>query len=253
MPPSNRPSPAGPKAATAAPTRPVRRPAAEPPPDLAVRILYRDDDLLILNKPPGVPVHAGPRDKVSLEDRLPQLAFGRRHPPVLAHRLDRDTSGCLILAVRRAAMRRMTELFTAKLVDKTYWAVVAGTPAADSGTLDLPLLKRTSKHGWRMVVDPAGQPAVTDWRVLGRADGLAWLELKPRTGRTHQIRVHCAAAGWPVYGDAAYGRAPAGARLHLHARAVSLPFAPDRTIAAEAPLPGFMAETFEKAGWRLPG
>jgi tRNA pseudouridine32 synthase / 23S rRNA pseudouridine746 synthase len=121
--------------------------------------------------------------------------------------------------------------------------VVEGGPAAEAGEIDLALAPRSPERGWWMRVDPAGQPALTRWRVLGRGDGVAWLELRPITGRTHQLRVHCAAMGWPIRGDAIYGTAlrRGGSGLHLHARAVAVPLYPRKpAIAVEAPAPGHM-------------
>src|SRR5690606_4469134 len=125
----------------------------------------------------------------NLEDLFDALRYGLPRPPALAHRLDRDTSGCLILGRHRKALAKLGRMFAAGRIGKTYWAVVQGGPAADSGTVDLALAKVTPKHGWKMVGDPSGQPAVTDWTVMGRGSGIAWLECRPRTGRTHQIRV----------------------------------------------------------------
>jgi tRNA pseudouridine32 synthase/23S rRNA pseudouridine746 synthase/23S rRNA pseudouridine1911/1915/1917 synthase len=154
---------------------------------LSTRVLYRDSQIIVIDKPAGLPVHGGPRAKDSIESMLGALAFGLSQPPVPAHRLDHDTSGCLILARTRAPQAGAS--LSSGRIEKVYWAVVVGAPAAAQGRLELPLRKITSKAGWRMVADPAGQSASTDYKVLGRASGLAWLELRPHTGRTHQIRV----------------------------------------------------------------
>ncbi len=202
---------------TGASPRPARRRA---PPvggiDLEARLLYRDGLVLIIDKPAGVAVHAGPSGGANLEQSFDTLRFGLPKPPALAHRLDRDTSGCLVLGRHRKALAKLGRLFSTGAVEKIYWAVVEGTPPEPEGRIDLGLRKVTSKAGWRMVPDPAGLSAITDYRVLGRTNGLTWLELRPRTGRTHQIRVHCAARGWPVRGDPVYGRTD-GQTLHLHA------------------------------------
>jgi 23S rRNA-/tRNA-specific pseudouridylate synthase len=127
--------------------------------------------------------------------------------------------------------------------------VVEGAPPTPVGKIDRPLRKLERKHGWRMVADPAGQPSVTEWRTRGTGPGLAWLELRPRTGRTHQIRVHCAELGCPVLGDPTYGRG--GAALHLHARRLALPLYPAKPpIVAEAPVPPHMRAALEACGWR---
>jgi RluA family pseudouridine synthase len=220
---------------------------------LIERVLYRDESLLVLNKPAGLPVHAGPGGGTSLEDLLPALRLGARQDPALVHRLDRDTSGCLILARRRSALRRLNAQFAAGAIGKTYWAVVSGAPSQESGRIDLPLAKRSDRTGWRMAVDPAGRPARTDYRVLGTRGGESWLELTPRTGRTHQIRVHLAAIGCPILGDPAY--APAGTSdgpMMLHARAVVVPQDGHPPLTVTAPLPPTFGERLRKLGFDPP-
>jgi tRNA pseudouridine32 synthase/23S rRNA pseudouridine746 synthase/23S rRNA pseudouridine1911/1915/1917 synthase len=220
---------------------------------LTDRVLYRDGLMLILDKPAGIAVHAGPRGGPNLEAGFGALRFGLPHPPALAHRLDRDTSGCLVLGRHPKALRRLGALFAAGWIEKTYWAVVAGMPDQPEGRIDAPLRKQTRNNGWRIVVDPAGQNAATEYRVLGQRDGRAWLELHPLTGRTHQIRVHCAALGVPVVGDVAYGgRSQAGgdSPLLLHARAVSVPLYPTRPpIVATAPVPPHMLASLAALGY----
>src|SRR5262249_29254446 len=147
--------------------------------------------------------------------------------PHLAHRLDRDTSGCLVLGRHRKALAELGRLFKSGSVGKCYWAVVEGGPAQAEGRIEMPLGRKDATRGWWMKHDPAGQPAVTTWKVRGRtqmnagdtARDMTWLALEPLTGRTHQLRVHCAAMGWPIVGDSIYGRAPraGGPLLHLHA------------------------------------
>jgi tRNA pseudouridine32 synthase/23S rRNA pseudouridine746 synthase/23S rRNA pseudouridine1911/1915/1917 synthase len=217
---------------------------------LQARVLLRDANLLVLDKPAGLAVHKGPKTELSLERFLPALRFGLKQNPELGHRLDRDTSGCLVLGRHHKALRKLGRLFSSNGVAKTYWAVVQGGPATDAGTIDQPLLKVTGRNGWRILPDPTGKPAVTDWRVLGRGPGIAWLELKPRTGRTHQIRVHCAEAGFPVIGDPVYGPNPKPDRmLHLHARAISLPYYETKpTVEVTAAPPAHMIEALRQCG-----
>ena len=206
-------------------------------------MLYEDPHLVVLNKPAGLAVHAGPRGGPSVEDMFPQLSR-RRAGPWLAHRLDADTAGCLVVALRRAALVAVQAAFAEGRVRKTYWAVVDGAPGADAGEVDAPLLKRSGVGGWRMVVDPAGAAARTAWRVRGQVGGRTWLELHPLTGRTHQVRVHCAALGCPVVGDAVYGT---GTGLMLLARAILLPM--DPVVSVVAPPPGHMVAALRACGW----
>jgi RluA family pseudouridine synthase len=208
-------------------------------------ILFRDSRFVVLDKPAGLKVHAGPGGGESVEDLFPALSR-RKDGPWLAHRLDTDTAGCLVIALRRAALLAAQAEFAAGRARKTYWAVVRGVPADAQGVVEAPLLRRTAPGGWRMVVDAAGQAAVTEWRVCGADGGVAWLELHPRTGRTHQVRAHCAALGYPVLGDPVYGGG-AGA-LHLLARAIRLEV--DPAVAATAPPPAHMLGALGRCGWR---
>lgn len=195
-------------------------------------ILFRDQRFVVLNKPAGLPVHAGPSGGASVEDCFPLLSR-RKDGPWLAHRLDADTAGCLVVALRKAALQAAQACFASGSAGKVYWAVVRGTVTGGSGRIDAPLLRRTDRGGWRVVVDRAGQPAVSEWRVLGRAPNLTWLEVRPKTGRTHQVRVHCASLATPVLGDARYGGgAPP---LHLLARSIHLPLDPPVKAIAEPP------------------
>ena len=209
-----------------------------------IPILFRDARLVVLDKPAGLPVHPGRRGGASVEDGFPALSR-RRSGPWLAHRLDADTAGCLVVALRHAVLLAAQGAFASGTAEKTYWAVVVGGPAEESGIVRAPLRKISDRTGWRMRVDSAGVPAVTEWRVRGRSAGIAWLELRPRTGRTHQVRVHCAWLGCPLLGDPVYGAG--GAALHLLARAIRLPLTPP--VAATAPVPAHMRAALTACGW----
>lgn len=207
-------------------------------------ILFRDERFVVLDKPAGLAVHPGPRSGASVEDWFPLLSR-RKDGPWLVHRLDADTAGCLVVALRRSALHAAQALFAAGRAGKTYWAVVRGAPAQDAGTVAAPLLRRSSPAGWRMVADPSGQPAATDWSIRGRGPGFSWVELHPRTGRTHQIRVHCALLGCPILGDPIYGDATG--RLQLLARSILLPLAPP--VCATAEPPAHMTDALRRCGW----
>ena len=212
---------------------------------LADRILFLDGEAIMLDKPAGLAVHPGPRTRESLEDFLPDLRFGFHRPPALVHRLDRDTSGCLLLARNPKALKRFQQAFEAGGAEKAYWGVLSGVPGEAHGEIDLPLAKVSSRaEGWRIVADPKGKPARTAWRTLAIAGGRALVEFRPATGRTHQIRVHAASGlGLPLAGDPVYG-AGDGPML-LHARTLRVPREPKPPIEATAPLP----ESFRAAGF----
>jgi tRNA pseudouridine32 synthase/23S rRNA pseudouridine746 synthase len=221
------------------------------PENLLARVLYRDGLMLIVDKPAGLPVHRGPKGGANLEDLLDALRFGLPQRPALAHRLDKDTSGCLVLGRHRQALQRLGRLFAAGRVDKTYWAVVEGAPSEERGRIELPLARRSADpRSWWMKVDPEGLPALTEFSVLGRTADLAWLELRPQTGRTHQLRVHLAALCCPILGDTVYGARSQPVPLHLHARGIAVPLYPKRpAIAATAPPPEHMLATLQACGW----
>jgi tRNA pseudouridine32 synthase / 23S rRNA pseudouridine746 synthase len=218
---------------------------------LAARVLYRDGLILVIDKPAGVAVHPGPGGGPNLESCFDELRFGLPHPPALAHRLDRDTSGCLVLGRHPKALRRLGALFAGGQVEKIYWAVVEGRPRKPEGRIETGLKKLTRGTGWRMVVDPGGHGAITDYRVYGLGDGRAWLELRPRTGRTHQLRVHCATLGCPVTGDAVYGDPASRGPLQLYARSITLPLYPGRApLEVTARVPPHMRQALEKLGYQ---
>ncbi|NEU11192.1 RluA family pseudouridine synthase [Methylobacterium sp. BTF04] len=222
--------------------------------DIGARLLYRDALVLVIDKPAGLPVHPGPKGGETLTDHLDALRFGLPRRPEAAHRLDRDTSGCLALGRHAKALARLNKLFaTSGSVGKTYWALVEGGPDADAGSIDLALGRRSADpRSWWMKPDPAGDPALTHWQVLGRGAGLSWLALTPVTGRTHQLRVHCSAMGFSIVGDPIYGSAPrtGGPGLQLHARALTLPLYPKKPpIRVEAPAPAHMRAGLDACGW----
>jgi tRNA pseudouridine32 synthase/23S rRNA pseudouridine746 synthase len=317
------------------------------PEEMQARILYRDGLMLVIDKPAGLPVHRGPKGGASLEDFFDALRFGLPRAPALAHRLDRETSGCLVLGRHRKALAHLGLLFKHGKVGKTYWAVVEGGPDAAEGVIELPLGRLDASRGWWMKPDPKGMPAVTTWRVLGRGvsgaedrgervgahgdavfgagapehsqqlppplrgrvgeggesavpesdsirhypppgplrgptspargevcgqtgalgevdngnaatriseakTNLTWLALEPVTGRTHQLRVHCAAMGWPILGDNIYGTEPrfGGPGLHLHAREIVIPLTKNREpVRVIAPVPAHMRAALRACGF----
>ena len=233
-------------------------PPPDPPPiDLTQRLLHRDGMVLIIDKPAGVAVHRGPKGGGALDDHFDQLRFGLPRDPALAHRLDKDTSGCLVLGRHHKALVLLGKLFKAGKVGKTYWAIVEGGPKVNEGLIDLPLGRLDESRGWWMKHDPAGLPSQTRWKILGQGvDGagkaLAWLELEPLTGRTHQLRVHCAASGFAIVGDAIYGSAArsGGPGLQLHAHSVNVPLAKNGPpVEASAPVPEHMRALLAACGW----
>jgi tRNA pseudouridine32 synthase/23S rRNA pseudouridine746 synthase len=280
------------------------------PDEMLARVLHRDGLMLIIDKPAGLAVHRGPKGGASLEDYFDALRFGLPRPPALAHRLDKDTSGCLVLGRHRKALAHLGLLFKHGKVGKTYWAVVAGGPEAEEGIIELPLGRLDATRGWWMKPDPKGLPSVTTWKVLGRSSPahaecnrvwhgasspsplvgegrgggsgdlgtavlhsttptpdpspqgggetkepsrqLTWLALTPVTGRTHQLRVHCAAMGWPIIGDNIYGGAPrfGGPAQQLHAREVVVPISRNKEpVRVAAPVPPHMREWLTACGW----
>ncbi len=224
------------------------------PEDLESRLLYRDASVLVLNKPAGIPVHAGPKGGLNLEALFTGLQFGLPRPPSLAHRLDRETSGCLVLGRHRQALADLGKLFSGGRAQKTYIAVVKGILPEKEGKIDLPLAKRSAVRGWWMKVDHEnGQQALTEYSVLAEKDGLSLVELHPLTGRTHQLRVHMASLGAPILGDRIYGSSPpppAGPMLHLHALRIVLPLKKSaHALCVEAPLPPHIQATGDALGW----
>jgi tRNA pseudouridine32 synthase/23S rRNA pseudouridine746 synthase len=208
--------------------------------------------MLVIDKPAGLPVHRGPKGGANLEASFDALRFGLPRAPVLAHRLDKDTSGCLVLGRHRKATASLGLLFKHGKIDKTYWAVVEGGPALDEGVVELALGRKNAERGWWQKPDPEGQIAITKWRVLGRANSFSWLAMEPLTGRTHQLRVHAAAQGWPIVGDAIYGNGSrfGEPRLHLHSREIVIPISRNKDpVRIVAPAPQHMHELLWTCGW----
>ena len=244
----------------------------EPPPvdpsiarDVQRMVIYRDDSVLVLNKPAGLAVQGGPGITRHLDAWLDALRFGAPDRPRLVHRLDRDTSGVLLLARTPGTAAKLAAAFRTRAVEKIYWAVAARPPSPREGRIDLPLRRIGGARGERTEVaerdDTDAARAITDYRTLDHAgQKLAWLELRPLTGRTHQLRVHCVAIGAPILGDVKYARPDQNnafaatvtglsSELHLHARALRLPHPAGGTLMVEADLPPHMTETFRTLGF----
>jgi 23S rRNA pseudouridine955/2504/2580 synthase len=242
----------------AAPVARKSRPADEAlTADLRRRVLYRDRDALIIDKPAGLAVQGGTGTERHLDALLDALRFDAPERPRLVHRLDKDTSGVLALARSAAAASWLAEAFRRKEARKLYWAAVVGLPQPAQGRIDLALAKQGGGQGERVRSDEEGQRAVTYYSIVEHAGRrIAWLALVPVTGRTHQLRVHCAAIGTPILGDGKYGGRDAflagvelPKRLHLHARSIRLPRPGGGTIAAAAPLPPHMLATWRFFGF----
>jgi len=233
--------------------------------DLQARVIYRDKDVLAINKPPGLAVQGGSRTRRHLDGMLDVLQFEAEERPRLVHRLDKDTSGVLLLGRNARATAELTEAFREKETGKTYWALVYGKPGKQSGQISLNLAKRESqtpgRRGERVEVDmDSGKPAVTNFEVVDVAEfngtTMSWVRLEPLTGRTHQLRVHMSATGTPIVGDGKYadGRTvPEGLpkKLYLHARKIRLPGSKGKSGDIVAPLPEHMEDAWQKLGFRL--
>ena len=234
---------------------------------MLARVLHRDGLMLVIDKPAGMPVHRGPKGGGSLEDHFDALRYGLPRPPALAHRLDKDTSGCLVLGRHRKALAHLGLLFKHGKVGKTYWAVVEGRPgrrgrhhrhAAGAARREPRLVDEAGPQGPAIGdhLEGAGAERGCGGRrpadaTAGRAP-LTWLALTPVTGRTHQLRVHCAAMGWPIVGDNIYGTAPrfGGPVMHLHAREVTVPLSKNKApVRVVAPVPPHMRERLAACGW----
>jgi 23S rRNA pseudouridine955/2504/2580 synthase len=245
---------------------PATRPTVPPPrrvrpedEDLLRRlVLYRDPTAIIINKPAGLAVQGGTKTGRHVDGLLDTLRFDLDERPRLVHRLDKDTSGVLLIARTAAAAAFFTRAFREKTTRKTYWAAVIGLPRLLQGRIDLALAKHAGPGGERVQADDAdGKNAVTYYRVIDHTgDSASWLALLPVTGRTHQLRAHCAALGTPIVGDGKYGASSAhlsgvvaAKGLHLHARELVIPSPAGGLLRVTAPLPRHMRETWDLLGF----
>ena len=223
-------------------------------------ILYRDDEVLAIYKPPGIPVQGGTGTTKHIDGALDALKFGADQRPRLVHRLDKDTSGVLLLGRTRQAARWLTQAFREQSANKTYWGIVVGELRPVTGRIDLPISKLPGKYGEKMMIDKSdGQRAVTDYGIIEKLGNRAsWVALRPRTGRTHQLRVHMMALGTPILGDGKYGGEGAfleseglSRKLHLHARDIRLPRPNGDELFVEAALPEHMSRAWSLLGFDL--
>ncbi len=223
-------------------------------------VIHEDQDIYVLNKPSGFAVQGGSKTFQHLDGLLMGLGADKGERPLLVHRLDRDTSGVIVVAKRRAVAASLGKLFATRLVKKTYWAIVKGVPHPPQGKIDVALIKAKGPEGDRMRASKQGeeddeQRAVTSYNVIDKASKVAaWLSLKPLTGRQHQLRAHAAHIGTPILGDNKYGGdlgMPDGIenRLHLHARRLVFPHPRSGTIDITAPLPDHILKTFSMLGF----
>ena len=214
-----------------------------------IPILFEDGEALVIDKPAGLPIERPRAGGRSLEDRASELRLGFARSPVPVHRIDTDTSGCLLFARNPKALKRFSAAFEARQVDKVYLSVVAGPVAGEAGTIELALTKISSaEKGWRMIPAKKGKPAITHWRKLAERNGLTLVEFRPETGRTHQIRVHALAGlGHPLFGDPVYGAGKVEAPWTiLHARSLTVQREGKPPVHAVAPMPGY----FQTLGFR---
>ncbi len=236
--------------------------------EIEAMVLYRDEHVIVLNKPYGLPVQGGPGISRHVDGMLDGLRGEDEPRPRLVHRLDRDTTGLLLIARTPGSAAKLAAAFRSRDMEKTYWAIVAGRPIPVEGIIDLPLKRFDGDRGERTAPaqrdDEEAARAITEFRTLDHASQkLAWLELKPRTGRTHQLRVHCVAIRAPILGDTKYARPDQNNafsasikglpdKLHLHARALTLPHPAGGVLRMEAELPPHMVETFATLGFTAP-
>ncbi len=240
--------------------RPVRQRAPLSEDEIAFAremVIHKDDAALVLNKPPGLATQGGTKTTAHVDGLLDALQFEAEGRPKLVHRLDKDTSGALLVARTARAAAFFSKSFSGRSAKKVYWALVVGVPSIEDGTIDLPIAKQPGTGGEKMHVDEAeGQPARSRYRVIERAGNrAAWVELQPFTGRTHQLRVHMAAIGHPILGDGKYGGQAAfltggiSRKMHLHARRIRVDHPDGGKIDVTAELPHHFAESLAGLGF----
>ncbi|NMG22569.1 RNA pseudouridine synthase [Brasilonema bromeliae SPC951] len=249
-----------PEAAPASAPRPARQRPALSEEQVAFAqslVIHRDAQAIVLNKPPGLATQGGTRTHDHVDGLLDALQFDQTGRPKLVHRLDKDTSGALLLARTARAAAYFSKHFSGRSAKKVYWALVIGVPEIEDGMIDLPIAKQPGTGGEKMHVDEAeGQPARTRYRVIERAGNrCAWVELQPFTGRTHQLRVHMAAIGHPIVGDGKYGGQAAfltggiSRKMHLHARRIRIDHPDGGRLDVTADLPAHIAATMDTLGF----
>ncbi len=218
------------------------------------RVLYKDRHFIALDKPSGLAVQGGSGVRLHLDSMLDALRFGSDERPRLVHRLDRDTTGVLLLARSRQAAQHCAKIFRDGLAQKIYWALVRGTPNPRAGRIRSNLSKISTRGRRRIVSSPTGRDAKTLYKTRGSSEGITWLELQPATGRTHQLRVHCAMIGCPICGDTKYG-SDSGVKagpLQLYARELAIPNLDGLTLRIQAHIPQPMRNEFERLSFRVP-
>jgi 23S rRNA pseudouridine955/2504/2580 synthase len=219
-------------------------------------VIYKDDDVIVINKPAGLPTQGGTGQTRHLDGLLDALRYDSKHRPRLVHRLDKDTSGALLLGRSPNATAWLAEAFKSRETDKRYFALVKGVPNPPEGRIQLNMEKAPIKGNERMVVSPSGKRSVTDYMIADKAQpSAAWLALKPHTGRTHQLRLHCAEMGHPIIGDGKYGGSEAylqgsiSKKLHLHSYFIDFPHPDGGNMTVTAPLPPHMDASFDMLGF----
>lgn len=214
-------------------------------------VIYQDDSVIVLNKLPGLAVQGGTNTPRHVDGMLEALQGDKEEKPKLVHRLDKDTSGVLVIARSGRAAKQLTESFRKRKTNKIYWALVKGRPPQANGAVQAPLDKEPGTRGERMAVSEDGKRAITDFKIMDSAAGtVTWVAFRPITGRTHQIRVHATVLGTPIVGDGKYGakeafiEGPISKKLHLHARSIEIDHPDGGMLSVKAPLPDHMNESW---------